>query len=134
MQETIHTKATHTYVPRPAAQEMTSALNNYVYLCVLSLRSLFVHHLVCVSLLLPRRCDRRRLRSQQWFVLSPVTERILCYALAEPNIMIFGAASAAEYLAIASVCCGSVKKDTFIPLWIRQNDGSLTKSYKCVQK
>ena len=29
---------------------------------------------------------------------------------AEPNIMIFGAASAAEYLAFASVCFGSVNE------------------------
>ena len=39
-----------------------------------------------------------------------MTDRIFGYASAEPNIMIFGTASAAEYLAFASVCFGSVKQ------------------------
>ena len=42
-------------------------------------------------------------------VLS-VTDRIFGYASAEPNIMIFGTASAAEYLTFALVCFGSVNK------------------------
>ena len=39
-----------------------------------------------------------------------MTDRIFDYASAEPNIMIFGTASAAEYSTFASVCFGSVKK------------------------
>ena len=43
-------------------------------------------------------------------IKEAVTDRIFGYASAEPNIRIFGAASAAEYQAFASVCFGSVKK------------------------
>ena len=39
-----------------------------------------------------------------------MTDRIFGYYSAEPNIRIFGADSAAEYQAFASVCLGSVKK------------------------
>ena len=39
-----------------------------------------------------------------------VTDRIFGYASAELNIMKFGSASAVEYLALASVCFGSVNK------------------------
>ena len=39
-----------------------------------------------------------------------VTDRIFGYDSAEPNIRIFGAASAADYQAFASICFGSIKK------------------------
>ena len=41
--------------------------------------------------------------------LDPVTDRIFGYDSAEPIIRIFGADSAAEFQAFASVCFGSVK-------------------------
>ena len=43
-------------------------------------------------------------------IYQPATDRIFGYASPEPNIRIFGAASAEEYLAFAAMCLGSCNK------------------------